>query len=629
MRLAPLRLVTPPERVEVPGLVFENGYYKVKTERGEEGWLWARNLRITALGAKAPGQSAQLLQATNVRGGPTTREGVLEVLDAGTTLTVLDPEARNGYYRVRTPSGQEGWVWGQNLAFIGAAAKVGEESAPQPSPTRPALAAAPASPVPPTATRVPAVPTATREAAVASPTAEIHEPAPTATDTRVPEATATATLPLPTHTAARQAEAEPAPGVAGGGLKPGMILDQTTAHLAKDLLPPEIWQHYERGEYVSKIVDYPLGNPNWEQSFVDATKENATRLTVDERGTVIDRHTGKQPDYLYGLPFPEIDPKDPQAGVKVVWNYYLATWYGGNAHTRTRLIMMNYKGVERELGAEGWFEFYDGQPPKYRRENPLNLQNQFLAVALSPLDTQGTAVLFWRYRDPEVRDSQWAYVPALRRVRAVSPANRSDGYLGSDISSDDGYLFDGKPQEFRWRLIEKREALRVVDPESLPPNRIVPRPGKEGGWDSLMDRSGYYGYEIPGWNGVPWALPQGGLARRPMYLVEAVPRDKYYLYGRLVLWIDAETFAGAYHQKFNWNGEHILTYAVLGLPNHRTPDGQETVPVTTQNWAVAENFKMKRASLAAARYDARSPFDRRVKIDPATFDAGSLMRFGK
>ncbi len=628
MRLAPLRLVTPPERVAVPGLVFENGYYKVKTEQGEEGWLWARNLRITGLGATAQAQNAQLLQATNLRSGPSTREGVVEVLEAGMVLTLVEPQPRNGYYRVRTSSGQEGWVWGQNLAFGVRETHVAKVS-PSPSPTE---VVAPPQPTAtrraPTPTRP--MPTATQEtigkAAGDKPSPRAVEPTHTAAS--IPSPTFT-TAPPPTHTAAREVESPRETAPAAGVLKPGMILDQTTAPLAKDLLPPEIWQHYQKGEYVSKIVDYPLGNPNWEKSFVDATQENATRLTVDERGTVIDRTTGKQPDYLYGLPFPNIDPNDPQAGVKVVWNYYLATWYGGNSHTRTRLIMMNYKGVERELGAEGWFEFYDGQAPKYRKENPMNLQNQFLAVALSPLDTQGTAVLFWRYRDPDVRDSQWAFVPALRRVRAVSPANRSDGYLGSDICSDDGYLFDGKPQEFRWRLLEKREALRVVDPESLPPNRIVPRPGKEGGWDSLMDRSGYYGYEIPGWTGVPWALPQGGLARRPMYLVEAVPRDKYYLYGRLVLWIDAETFAGAYHQKFNWNGEHILTYAVLGLPNHRTPDGQEMVPVTTQTWAVAENFKMKRASLAGARYDPRSPFDRRVKIDPAVFDAGSLVRFGK
>lgn len=626
MRQEPLRLVTPPEQVEVPGLVFQNGYYKVKTQRGEEGWLWARNLRIVHAGGAGLAPSARLLQASNLRSQPTTREAVLEILDAGSAVTVLEPQPRNGYYRVRTPKGQEGWVWGQNLAF----GVVGQESpAVEASPTPAGVAT-----LSPTATKGIILPTATRTAAPEEATMTPTEAAVTevATPTRPlpPTATHTVTVsavqpsPPAVPPAAKAVEAAPA-----DGLKPGMILDQTTAHLAKDLLPPEIWQHYAKGEYVSKIVHYPLGNPNWEKGFVEATKENAARLTVNDQGTVIDKATGKLPEYLYGLPFPDIDPKDPQAGVKVIWNYYLATWYGGNAHTRTRLIMMNYKGVERELGAEGWFEFYDGQAPQYRRENPLNLQTQFLAVALSPLDTQGTAVLFWRYRDPEVRDSQWAFVPALRRVRAVSPANRSDGYLGSDISSDDGYLFDGKPQEFRWRLLEKREALRVVDPESLPPNRLIPRPGKEGGWASLTDRSGYYGYESPGWAGVPWALPQGGLARRPMYLVEAVPRDKYYLYGRLVLWIDAETFSGAYHQKFNWSGEHILTYATLALPNQQTPDGQETVPVTTQTWAVAENFKMKRASLAGARYDSRSPFDRRVKIDASIFDAGSLIRFGK
>ncbi|GBD27684.1 hypothetical protein HRbin30_03038 [bacterium HR30] len=613
----PLRVVTPPERVEVPGLVLRNGYYQVKTEQGEEGWLWARNLRVVEAGAVV-GALVELSQATNLRPSPGTAEAPLEVLEAGTQLQLLEGEAKNGYYRIRTASGAEGWVWGQNLIFgVKPRAEVAKVEAPAPQAPEPKPTEAKA---PPLEVAKAGVPTATADVSMETPAA----PAPTAT-LSPPTATQVVAKSEPTPPPSPQI----APRAAQDGLKPGMILDATTAELAKGLLPPEIWQHYARGEYVSKIVHYPVGNPNWEKAFVEATNENADRFTVDDRGTVIDKTTGKQPEYLYGIPFPHIDPADPQAGVKVVWNYYLATWYGGNSHTRTRLMMMNSKGVERELGAEGWFLFYDGQAPKYRRPNPMNLQSQFLAVALSPLDTQGTAVLFWRYRDPDVRDSQWAFVPALRRVRAVSPANRSDGYLGSDISSDDGYLFDGKPQEFRWRLLEKREALRVVDPESLPPNSIKPRPGKEGGWDSLLDRSGYYGYENPGWKGVPWALPQGGLALRPMYLVEAVPHDKYYLYGRLVLWIDAETYAGAYHQKFNWKGEHILTYAVLGVPNHLTPDGHETVPVSTQTWAVAENFKMKRATLAGARYDAKSPFDRRVHIDPSIFDAGSLVRFGK
>ena len=53
------------------------------------------------------------------------------------------------------------------------------------------------------------------------------------------------------------------------------------------------------------------------------------------------------------------------------------------------------------------------------------------------------------------------------RVRAVSPANRSDGFLGSDMSQDDGPFFDGKPEDFEWKLVGKRDGLRIVDPGAV------------------------------------------------------------------------------------------------------------------------------------------------------------------
>ena len=149
--------------------------------------------------------------------------------------------------------------------------------------------------------------------------------------------------------------------------------------------------------------------------------------------------------------------------------------------------MVSRKGLDRGIVADGWFHFLDGQTPKYREKNPMNLQSQFLGVVLKPADLQGTASLSWRYRDPDKRDSVWAFVPALRRVRAVSPANRSDGYLGSDISGDDGFFFDGKPEDFEWKLVGKRDALRIVDPAAVAgPITVPPAPG--GGWKVLTDR---------------------------------------------------------------------------------------------------------------------------------------------
>lgn len=415
------------------------------------------------------------------------------------------------------------------------------------------------------------------------------------------------------------------------GLKVGDTLDQGNADLAKDLLPPEILKHYKNGDYHNKIIAYPTGNAHWEKSFLEATEQNATRLDADERGTIIDRTTGKQPDYYYGIPFPKIDPKDPKAAVKIVWNQFLAYWYGGNTYNKTLVVMLNPKGIDRELIADGWFHFYDGQTPKYRQANPLNLQSQFLGVTVTPADLQGTASLSWRYRDADKRDSVWAFVPALRRVRAVSPANRSDGYLGSDISGDDGFFFDGKPEDFEWKLVGRRDGLRIVDPGAVSgPLKVEPAPG--GGWMALTNLNPpTAGYKSPGWSGVTWAPSDAALAKRLFWVVEGVPRDKYYLYGRLELWIDAETWDGAWNRKFTWQGEQIHTYQLTSRVNQEAgpSDNPEWMFVGTMSWACAENFKLNRATLGGMRADPTAPAYRRLPLEANLFDSMALTRFGK
>src|SRR5262249_1545669 len=148
---------------------------------------------------------------------------------------------------------------------------------------------------------------------------------------------------------------------------------------------------------------------------------------------------------------------------------------------------------------------YDGQPERYRMKNPENFDMQFLANAMSPTDLYGTASLTWRYRDSDKRDSNWVYVPALRRVRAVSPANRSDGFLGSDMSQDDGPFFDGKPADFTWKLIGQKDMLRIVDPLSLQGKTVsVWLPG--GGWRAKWPADlKSLGYLDPNWKGYGWA----------------------------------------------------------------------------------------------------------------------------
>jgi hypothetical protein len=415
---------------------------------------------------------------------------------------------------------------------------------------------------------------------------------------------------------------------AAGELQPGDVLGPANYQAAEGLLPPEILKHYQTGDYKNVIVDYPVGTSKWEPAWKDATEKNAGQLDVDDVGTVVFKGSGKQPDYLYGFPFPNIDPNDPKAAVKVVWNQFLGYWAGGSSFNVTRVTMLQPKGIDRDIHADGYFNFWDGQAEKYRRPNPNNLQSQFLGVTTFPTDLQGTSSLSWRYRDADKRDSVWAFVPALRRVRAVSPANRSDGYLGSDISGDDGFFFDGKPEDFEWKLIGKRDALRVVDPNNVKGNlKIPPAPG--GGFEVLTwDNPPMAGFQDPNWTGLSWAPINGGLARRPVWVVEGTPKDRYYLYGKIQLWIDAETWDGSWNIKYSWQGDVVHSYQTMARVNQQADNG-EIMPGSTQVWACAENFKMNRATLGGMRANPKAPFVRRIQIDSNIFDSQALARYGK
>lgn len=419
---------------------------------------------------------------------------------------------------------------------------------------------------------------------------------------------------------------------AGDGLKPGMVLDQSNWQLAEGLLPPEILAHYKDGGYANPIVEWPVGTFNWPPDFKAATEKNAGQFAVSETGTVVLNSTGEQPPLIFGQPFPVIDTKDPQVAVKILWNYFYLTWYYGNLHAESQVNWVGAKSVERHTDQDVNFMYYDGIAEHDRVPNPQNFSTQQLVVARTPADLAGTAALSWRYRDPAKRDSAWAFVPALRRVRAVSPANRSDGFLGSDMSQDDGPFFDGKPEDFTWTFAGETEQLRIVDPLNLQGKNEafwVPGGGWRANWDPELK---IIGFQDPDWRGLAWAPRSAALAKRPMYIIEGVPKDKYYLYGKLQLYIDKESFQGSWNRKFSWQGELLNTLQVMAynlIPKTRPTGEVDYIQGSNMSYNVAENVKANRATVAGLKSNPKSALDSHHPFDPGFFDMNSLSRFGK
>ena len=416
------------------------------------------------------------------------------------------------------------------------------------------------------------------------------------------------------------------------GIKPGEVLNSTNWQQAEGLLPPEILKHYKEGKYVNPVVDWPLGEYDWAPEFREATEKNKGRFKLGELGNIVEKSSSKQPPYVLGYPFPEIDPKDPQAAVKILWNYFYNTWYFGNIHAESQVNWLAPDRLERRTDQDVNFLFFDGQPERYRLKNPQNFSSKQLVFATYPADLHGTAALSWRYRDPTKRDSAWAFVPALRRVRAVSPANRSDGFLGSDMSQDDGPFFDGKPEDFNWTLEGERGQYRLVDPLNMGGKSNAQWLSK-GGWRAQWDNSlKQFGWQDPSKGLIAWAPLSGALAKRRFWVLTGVPKDSYYLYGKIELYLDKETYQGAWNRKFGWQGELLNTMQVLSFRpiKYERPDGQvDYIQGSNMAYQVAENHKQGRATSAGQKVHPKAALDTRVSYESGFFDTHSMTRFGK
>jgi hypothetical protein len=409
-----------------------------------------------------------------------------------------------------------------------------------------------------------------------------------------------------------------------------MELGPETWESARQLLPDGILDRYRQGDYRNPVLDLgaadvrPIEMP---PDFRAASAANRGRYALDAAGSIVDTRSGERPERIEGLPFPDVDAADPAAATKIVWNYFYAQWYRGNSHFLSHLVMMSRAGVERSLVSDVRMRLLDGAPETRGLPNPHGLTQQMLAHVVEPADLAGTVSLTWRYRDASP-DSVWTYVPGLRRARMVSPLNRSDGFLGSDISLDDGAFFDAKPETFEFRLLARRDGLVLVDPFSLAGDAdLVAVPG--GGWRTVWKDVPAIGADDPTWTGAPWAPVGAALARRPLWILEGRPRDPNYLYGRLELYLDAEIYHGAWVLKFDRANVLIGTYQVLqGV--FFEPAAGVWIPSGGVTAQIAENRLYDRATVV--RFPPRNPnnpADYRVPLDANDFSPDVLVRFGR
>lgn len=353
--------------------------------------------------------------------------------------------------------------------------------------------------------------------------------------------------------------------------QPGTTIDKANWQQVEDLLPASVLNWVRKGD-LTLVLGNMQDDVAWEPAFAQASEANGSHYDVDAEGGLVERESGRRPPHTYGFPFPHVDPHDPNAGVKIMWNTSPTTYKFGRLSAPFALNWIGRNGFERAVGGQVQSMVFDFQPQPLA--NPEQTETRDLFEALSPASVEGIATLTWRYMDNRP-DTVWGYTPALRRVRQLTAANRSDGFLGSDLTQDDGFLWLGKHQSFRWKLVGSQNVL-VSTASTSYVRLVLGRRGADGQeWKSPPEFPGaHFGLETPGWTGAPWLPTNMVWVRRPVWLVEGIPKDPYYSYGRQVFYIDQSTFKIYYKIVYTPAGEYWKTiFNDLGIGV--TDDGHE------------------------------------------------------
>lgn len=350
----------------------------------------------------------------------------------------------------------------------------------------------------------------------------------------------------------------------------GKTYDTSNYQEIEKLLIPQVLNWVKKGQFVigTKQLEFV---PKFDNVFNEAGKKNEGKYDIGSDGALVEKATGKSAHYFFGFPFPNINPKDPKAAEKIMENCN-SVRYRVSAHKSASMLKwIGPSGVERQALVYGIYFYYINRyrGPIPNPENLLGRQEQFVAA---PFDLRGTVQMAYIYNDARP-DTAFAYVPALRRVRRVSPSTRSDPFLGSDLCVDDLGGWGGKNQTMSWKLLGEGTYLMPFTSEKA--FKMIDLPDKSFVRELLYIKKGY---DIKGFKGASWCPVGWAWNPREVYIMEGTPKDPYYNYGKMIFYLDKKTFNVYFKVVYDKAGQYWKTvgtsYSYQEAPSGRNLTGQ-------------------------------------------------------
>ncbi len=365
------------------------------------------------------------------------------------------------------------------------------------------------------------------------------------------------------------------------------IIDKSNVAQYKDMLMPALYRAVERGDFILNTGKLSFEYKHWDK-FLEAGKKNAGKFDINAEGDLIDK-TGKIPLYnIYGFPFPNVDPKDPKAGAKIMWNFsFQKSRIGGYRYLQRIQWVNNEKGVHRYILSNSRLMHIQGRKPEQAVPDSQNTDHWSYAefgIIIEPYSMRNTNQLDWDYMD--IRDMvQMAYVPVIRRIRQTSGVSRSDPWMGSDGWQDMTFQWGGKNRTMEWKLMGEQT---ILVPFASTDKKMIKK--DPDGTIFMKATKNIFGYDDPGWKGAKWAVISAVWVPRKCWIIEQRPKDPYYAWGLHRNWVDKET-GEVWMKEVDTKAKEFRTWSYNIADYMETPDGDNTVGMMNDQTQVDEKAR--------------------------------------
>jgi hypothetical protein len=407
-------------------------------------------------------------------------------------------------------------------------------------------------------------------------------------------------------------------------VSPGDVIDKNNWQAVQGMVPDSVLNWVKEGRivlHIGKLNYSPLEFVK--NDLGDLYSKNKGKYALKD-AEIVDAKTGQIALDVLGYPFPGFDWKDPDSALKFMYNrmYMQASWGNVDIPTWQLQFISEDKGLIREAEASYYQYNIDGNPRMVGQPNPQLLQRHQVFKFHTPFDIAGTAQMSTRFISATQQDLLFGFLPSIRRVRRLTPSNRSDPILGGDAVYDDAWGYDGKIAAFDWKIVKEQEILLPYHSED--PQRLLDL-GHGIYQTSAKMKKIIYGFDDSSWSGAKWAPLNMIWVKRPGYIIESKSKDPYYNYGTIILWVDAETGMGMLKIVHDRAGKYWKTFLVGGC-DFATEDGKKKMALYSLQMAVDD--LSKRASNINALANGNT-YTFGGDMDPSIFSLGGFAKFCK